>query len=156
MVAEHQSLVPACLHHTALLEILLGRSQKQKQFSEAAVHTKYIPVQLKYIPSTFEYVLCMYSVHTQYRIMPSAFPDSVMLKSCYSVYFGVQILCLLGMADCCIGTPHAIVQYRLVLLCTGTYFLVMLFTILRISSFRFGTQYIQICTAISAVQIWMY
>ena len=36
----------------------------------------------------------------------------------------------------------------LVLRCTGTYRLVMHVTILRISSFRFGTQYIQICTAL--------
>jgi hypothetical protein len=111
VVAEH--LVPACSHHAALLEILQGRSQKQKQFSEAEVHTKYIPVQLKYIPSTYEYVLCTYSVHTQYRIVPTAFPGSVTLKSCDLVYFGVQALCILGMAHCCIGTPHAIVLYLL-------------------------------------------
>jgi hypothetical protein len=56
----------------------------------------------------------------------------------------------------CIGVYYAIVSYHLVLLCSGTYLLVMHLTILRILTFRFGTRYIRICTAISAVQIWMY
>ena len=38
---------------------------------------------------------------------------------------------------------------RLVLLCTGTYYLVQRFTILRISSFRFGTSYVESWTAVS-------
>jgi hypothetical protein len=44
----------------------------------------------------------------------------------------------------------------LVLVCSGTYFLVMHVTILRISTFLFGTWYIWICTAQEAVQIQMY
>ncbi len=56
----------------------------------------------------------------------------------------------------CIGAYYAIVSYHLVLLCSCTYHLVMQLTILRISTFRFGTRYIQICIVISAVQIWMY
>jgi hypothetical protein len=76
---------------------------------------------------TYKYVLSTYSgtstyqVHTctykySLRVMPSAFPDfnvAEMFKSCYSVYFRVQVLCILGMAHCCIGTPHAIVQNHL-------------------------------------------
>jgi hypothetical protein len=60
------------------------------------------------------------------------------------------------MAQCCIGAYYAIVPYHLVLLCSGTYLLVMHCTILAISTFLFGTQYNWICTLNCAVQIQMY
>ena len=55
-----------------------------------------------------------------------------------------------GMAECSIGTYSSIVQYHLVLLCTGTYYLVRRFTILAVSAFRFGTTYVESWTVISA------
>ncbi len=60
------------------------------------------------------------------------------------------------LAQCCNGMYLSIVPYHLVLLCSITYLLVMHVTILRISTFWFGTWYIKICTAIRAVQIHMY
>ncbi len=44
----------------------------------------------------------------------------------------------------------------LVLVCSSTYLLVMHVTIQEISTFRFGTRYILICTSNKAVQIQMY
>ena len=107
---------------------------------------------------------CMYSVHTRAISMPQAIHCNVAMPrampwaispSAPSMYQGnlQQIPYVLGMAECSIGTYYAIVQYHLVLLCTCTYYLVRRFTILRISSFRFGTSYVESWTAISAVQL---
>jgi hypothetical protein len=46
------------------------------------------------------------------------------------------------MAQCCFGAYYAIVPYHLVLLCSGTYLLVMHVTIQEKSTFQFGTRYI--------------
>ncbi len=83
------------------------------------------------------------------------------LQSCNSVYFRVQTLYIPGVAQCCIGANYAIVPYHRALYCsvvvhTSLYLLIMHLTILRISTFQFGTLYIQICTALIAVQIWIY
>ncbi len=43
------------------------------------------------------------------------------------------------------------IQYYLVLLCSGTYYLVTLFTIQEIPSFQTGTWYVKIYTAISTI-----
>ena len=60
------------------------------------------------------------------------------------------------MAECSIGTYSSIVLYHLVLLCTGTYYLVRRFTILAVSAFRFGTMYVESWTAIITVQLSTY
>ena len=89
--------------------------------------------------------------------MPQAMPRAISL-SAPSMYQGnlQQIPYVLGMAECSIGTYYAIVQYHLVLLCTGTYYLVRRFTILRISSFRFGTSYVESWIAPIAIQLSTY
>jgi hypothetical protein len=46
---------------------------------------------------------------------------AVTLQSCNFVHFQVQILCILGMAQCRIGAYYAIVPYHIVLLCSGIY-----------------------------------
>ena len=70
------------------------------------VHTKYMLVQTQYILSTYKYVLSMNSAHTQYWVMPAAFSS----QSCDSVLFGVHTLCILCMAECCIGMYSGIVR----------------------------------------------
>ncbi len=65
------------------------------------------------------------------------------------------------LAQCCNGMYSGILQNCLTLLCSCTHLLVMLFMLLGISTFWFGTWNIQICTAQictaqMAVQIWMY
>ena len=86
-----------------------------------------------------------------------AMPQAIS-PSAPSMYQGnlQQISYVLGMSECSIGTYYAIVQYHLVLLCTGTYYLVRRFTILAVSAFRFGTTYVESWTAISAVQLSTY
>ena len=56
----------------------------------------------------------------------------------------------------CTASYHAIVLYRLVPLRLSTYYPVRLVTILRISTFQFGTQYLTSCTALVAVQLARY
>ncbi len=83
--------------------------------STNSVHN--ILVQTKYVHSTYwvhtDYTL----VYTQYWLSTYSVHGytccAVTSQSCYSVYFWVQTLCILGMAQCSIGTPHAIVQYHL-------------------------------------------
>jgi hypothetical protein len=88
----------------------------------------------KYIPSTYvlltkfalvqeQYVFGMHTVHTRGIAMPRAIHCDVAVTAAISpglpsMYQGnlQQIPCILGMAECCIGSYHAIVQYRLVLL----------------------------------------
>ncbi len=114
-----------------------------------------VQVHTKYILNTYWYEQSTYSVHTQYRGLPAAFPDcnvALTSQSCDSVFFGVHTLCILGVAQCCNGTYSGIIRNRLVLLCRGTYLLVMLFTIQEKSTFWFGTQYIWICTALLATR----
>ncbi len=95
----------------------------------------------------------MYSVHTQYILSTWLCP----LHSDVTVL----LLCLL-LSTNSVNTWYGTVLHwyttcystePLVLLCTGTYLLAMHVTILRISSFRFGTQYIQICTSLIAKKI---
>jgi hypothetical protein len=75
------------------------------------------------------------------------------LPSEYQVHLQ-QTLCILGIAQCCIGTYHAVVQYHLVLLYTCTYHLVQPVTIQETPSFQNGTQYVQICTALITLCTW--
>jgi hypothetical protein len=92
----------------------------------------------------------MYSLRTQYVLSTGFCPlhsDFTVLQlslllstNSVHIWYGT----LLHWYTTCYSTEP------LVLLCTGTYLLVMHVTILRISSFLFGTQYIQICTAIRA------
>ncbi len=82
------------------------------------VCTEYI-LRYNYIPSTYLYIQ-VWTEYVRSTYSVQGYCVAVTLKSCYSVYFGVQILCILGMAHGCIGTPHAIVQDCFVLLCTGT------------------------------------
>ena len=95
----------------------------------------YVPVCTKYIPST-----------AQVRV-------GTYLQRFWNSSTNKYVL---GMAACIIGTYYAIVQYHLVLLYTGTYYLVRRFTILVVSSFRFGTSYVESWTVISAVQLSTY
>ncbi len=67
--------------------------------------------------------------------MPAAFRDcdvAVTSQSCYLVFFRVQTLCILGMAQCWNGMYSGIVRNHFVLVCSGTYLLVMHVMILRI------------------------
>jgi hypothetical protein len=110
-------LAPACLHHAAFLKILYGRSQ-DKPLSTYYVHTEYVLSTYLYVLSSYQYVLSTYLAHTEYRVMPEAFPDfdvAVTSQSCYLVFFRVQTMCILGMAQCCKGTYSGIVQIA----CTG-------------------------------------
>ncbi len=118
-------------------------SETEAVTSTYQVHTSTNTVRIQYILVCTVYVLSTYSVQGYAWGIPRLWRQS----NCDSVNFGVQALCILGVAHCWI-TPHAIVQYSLVLLCTGTYLLVMHVTIQRISTFQFGTWYIQICTGI--------
>ncbi len=120
--------------------------------TQVQVHTKYI---LVHIWVCTEYILSTYSVQGYACCIPRLWRSSdvevlqlSLLWSTNSVHtwYGT----LLHWYTTCYSTE------LLVLLCTGTYLLVMQFMILRISSFLFGTQYIQICTGLITVQIWMY
>ncbi len=78
--------------------------------------TEYILSTYLYVLNLYQYVLSTYLVHTKYRIMPEAFPDfnvAVTSQSCYSVFFRVQTMCILGMAQCCKDTYSGIVRNRL-------------------------------------------
>ena len=98
-------------------------------------------------PCMYQYVLSTYSVQDYAHGIPRLGDVEVLrlglLWSTSSVHtwYGT----LLHWYTTCYSTVP------LVLRCTGTYRLVMHVTILRISSFRFGTQYIQICTALIPV-----
>ncbi len=75
----------------------------------------------------------MYSVHGLGIATPQdipvansrgqTFPVFLVLPSTYQVHFQ-QILYILRIAQCCIGTNYAIVQYSLILTCQCTYHLV--------------------------------
>ncbi len=106
---------------------------------------QYIPVQTKYIFSTYQVQAKNIVVHTAKKI-------GILSKLSWKNVGTVLYWCVLF----CIGSYYAIVSYHLVLLCSCTYPFVNRFTILRILTFWFGTRYIQICTEQIAVQIWMY
>jgi hypothetical protein len=94
----------------------------------------------------------MYSVHTRGIAMPRAIHCDVAVLCPTHQGNLQQIPYVLCMAECCTGTYSSIVQYHLVLLCSGTYYLVIRFTILANLTFRFGTWYLTSCTATSAVR----
>ncbi len=132
-------LAPACLHHSAFLESW----NPVKQVSEQ-VHTTDIRVCTQYKLSMYWVHTGMYWVRTEYGLSTGLCPllsDVTVLQ--LSLLPGTNsTLCILGMAQCCIGVYYAIAPYHLVLLCSGTYLLVMHLTIPAISIFPFGTQYI--------------
>jgi hypothetical protein len=114
--------------------------------------SRYVQLHTKYIHVRSWYLL----VHTQNSYTPGyarGIPG-LRRRSDFAVLRHKYILgaYLVWHSDALVRTTsyHAIVSYHLVLLCCGTYYPVPLFTILTISTFQFGTQYIQICTAISA------
>ncbi len=88
-------------------------------------------VHTKYSPSTYGYILAKV---LKFQVQTSTYSVGTVLQWYVPIYS----------------------TKPLVLACSGTYLLVMHVTILRISTFLFGTWYIQICTAIRAVQIHMY
>ncbi len=131
---------------------------------------KYILTTMTYLYNYSTYSVCtsMYWVHTQYILSTYSVQDyalAIPRLQCSSEV-AVLLLCLLWSTN----TVHTwygtvlqwyVLQVRycmkpLVLLCSCTYLLVMHVTILRISTFWFGTWYIQICTTSCTVQIWVY
>jgi hypothetical protein len=115
---------------------------------------KYILRTYMYKLSTDWYILSTYQVHTEYVLSTGLCCNLCRLhselKSCYSVYYGVQPLCIHCMALSCNGTYSGIVRnhlYWYVAVHTSLKRLVMRLTILEKSTFQFGTEYIHICTA---------
>jgi hypothetical protein len=116
------------------------------------IHCSFCAFVLFVFPSMYQYV----TVRTEY--IPSTKPVQtwyIVVHTCKS--FGIPSTSEYVLSWLIAISVHTILycvlSYHLVLLCSCTYLFVMHLTILRISTFQFGTWYIQICTVISAVQI---
>ncbi len=116
----HTSMYLVCTQYVLSTGFCLLRSDVTVQLlglllSTNSVHN--ILVQTKYVLSTYlvhnEYILvCTQYVLSTYSVQGYAC-CAVTSQSCYLVYFRIQTLCILGMAQCCNGMYYAIVQNHL-------------------------------------------
>ena len=120
---------------------LRSKLEKQVCTSTYQVHTHKIMVRT----STYSEQLCSGLSRRQWRHSDLTVLQHKYILGAYLVWHSASLVRT--------TSYHAIVSYHLVLLCCGTYYPVPPVTILRISTFYFGTQYIQICTALIAVYV---